>query len=77
MQPEIVKKRLLISAISAPVAMGVLTVILLWHLKVQRIYTHWLEHSQQVLNEAWSRRAGFWKCRALFEDTWLSRSLTI
>ena len=50
MQPSIVKKRLLTSAISAPLAMAALTFILLWHLRTERVYTQWLDHSDRVLN---------------------------
>ncbi|MGO9056679.1 MAG: ATP-binding protein [Candidatus Binataceae bacterium] len=58
MQPMLVKRRLLTGAISAPLAMAALTVILLWHLKIQRIYTQWLEHSDRVLNEAHVAKGG-------------------
>lgn len=52
MQPAVVKRRLLTGAISAPLAMAALTIILLWHLQIQRVYTQWLEHSDHVLSEA-------------------------
>jgi signal transduction histidine kinase/ActR/RegA family two-component response regulator len=56
MPPDIVKRRLLASVISAPVALAVLAVVLLWRLNVERRYCLWLEHTGQVLSQAQSAR---------------------
>ena len=40
--------------ISAPVALALLAGILLWHLRVERIYVDWLEGSGEVLSAAQS-----------------------
>ena len=67
MQPTIVKKRLLAGAISAPLAMAVLTLVLLWHLRTERVYTNGLEHSDQVLNEAYIAKGEIVETQAAFE----------
>ena len=67
MQPTIVKKRLLAGAISAPLAMAVLTLVLLWHLRTERVYTNGLEHSDQVLNEAYIAKGEILETQAAFE----------
>jgi signal transduction histidine kinase/CheY-like chemotaxis protein len=54
MQPDLVKRRLLTSVISAPVALALLAGILLWHLRVERLYVNWLEGSGEVLSAAQS-----------------------
>lgn len=54
MQPDIVRRRLLTSVISAPVALALLAAILLWHLRIERVYISWLEGSGEILNAAQS-----------------------
>ncbi|HEY2105141.1 MAG TPA: ATP-binding protein, partial [Candidatus Binataceae bacterium] len=44
------KKRLWTSVISAPVALALLAGILLWHLRVERLYVNWLEGTGRTLN---------------------------
>jgi signal transduction histidine kinase/ActR/RegA family two-component response regulator len=56
MPPETVKKRLLASVISAPAALTVLALVLLWHLRVEQHYSVWLEHTGRVLSQAQSAR---------------------
>jgi signal transduction histidine kinase/ActR/RegA family two-component response regulator len=56
MPPDTVKKRLLASVVSAPVALAVLAVVLLWRLEVEQRYSVWLVHTGQVLSEAQSAR---------------------
>jgi hypothetical protein len=38
MQPDGVRRRLLTTVISAPIALALLTVILLWHLQIEKAY---------------------------------------
>ncbi len=58
MQPEVVKRRLLTGVISAPIALALLTTILLWHLHAQGAYNRSLLDTAHLIGEAQSVRTG-------------------
>jgi signal transduction histidine kinase/CheY-like chemotaxis protein len=56
MQPDVVKRRLLTSVISAPIVLALLTTILLWHLQTEKAYTRSLLDTEYLISEARSVR---------------------
>ncbi len=52
MQSDVVKRRLLTSVISAPLALALLTAVLLWQLQIERTYTRSLIEIRYVISAA-------------------------
>src|SRR5579883_3409634 len=72
MQPELVKKRLFTSVISAPVALALLTVVLLWHLRVERLYADRFNQTEHVLHEAQSARSAVLAAHSAYQKYLIS-----
>src|SRR5579885_461917 len=72
MQSQIVKKRLLTSVISAPLALALLTTVLLWHLQTERSYSRSLIDTRYLVSAARSVKSRVEKAQLAFEDYLLS-----
>jgi signal transduction histidine kinase/ActR/RegA family two-component response regulator len=72
MQSEIVKRRLLTSVISAPLALALLTTVLLWHLQIERSYSRSLIDTRYLVSAARSVQNRVDKAQIALEDFLLS-----
>src|SRR5579884_2918017 len=72
MQSQLVKKRLLTSVISAPLALALLTTVLLWHLQTERSYSRSLIDTRHLVSAARSLKSRVEKTQFAFEDYLLS-----
>jgi signal transduction histidine kinase/CheY-like chemotaxis protein len=74
MQPDGVRRRLLTTVISAPIALALLTVILLWHLQIEKAYIRSLVADGYTVSAARALRIRIQSAQTALEDYLLSRT---
>lgn len=72
MQSEVVRRRLLTSVISAPLALALLTTVLLWQLQIERTYSLSLTEIRYVISAARSAKSRIEGAQIALEDYLLS-----